>query len=146
MTTIILCIGNPDHGDDAIAPHLATHHPPIPDTIFLNAGTTPENTTATIKRHHPTRLILLDAAAMNQPPGTLKRIPPTKTQTLTPSTHGLPLSFLIDYLTPTIPTIILIGIQPKTLQGPLSTEAKTALATFLRLLKENKIDEIPLLL
>jgi hydrogenase 3 maturation protease len=143
--TLVLCIGNPDHGDDAIGPWTANHHPTIPDTIFLNAKTTPENTTATIKHHHPTHLILLDAATMNQPPGTLRRIPPDKTQTLTPSTHGLPLSLLIDYLKPTIPTITLIGIQPKTLQGPLSPEAKKAAETFLQLLRDNKIYEIPCL-
>jgi hydrogenase 3 maturation protease len=144
-TTLILCIGNRDHGDDTIGPYIADHAPHLPDTIFLDAGTTPENTTATIKRHHPTRLILIDAATMDLPPGTIRRIPPTKIQTLCASTHGLSLSLLIDYLIPTIPDITLIGIQPKTLTGPLSPEAKAAADTVLRLLRQHKIEEIPYL-
>ncbi len=144
-TTLILCIGTTDHGDDAIAPWTAAHAPQLPHTVFLDAGPHPERTTAAIKRHHPTHLILLDAADMHQPPGTLRRIPTDKIQTLNISTHTLPLSLLIDYLTPTTPTITLIGIQPKTLHGPPSPEATTAAQTFLRLLKEHKIEEIPLL-
>ncbi len=143
MTTLVLCIGNRGNGDDGIGPWIADHAPPIPDTVFLDAGVTPENSTAAIKRHNPTRLILIDAAAMDLPPGTLRRIPPGNIQSFSVSTHGLPLSLLIDYLIPTIPDITMIGIQPKTLHGPLSQEAKAAADTLLRLLRNNTIDDIP---
>jgi len=145
-TTLILCIGNRERGDDAIAPYIADHAPTIPNTVFLDADTTPERTTATIKRHHPTHLIIIDAADMHQPPGTLRRIPPQKIQTLTISTHALPLTILYDYLIPLIPTITLIGIQPKTYQGPLSPEATSAAHTLITLLQKNKLVEIPPLL
>jgi len=144
-STVVLCIGNRDSGDDAIGPYIADHAPTLPDTIFIDADTTPERTTATIKRHHPTHLILIDAADMNQPPGTIRRIPPHKIQTLSISTHGLPLSLLVDYLTPTIPHITLIGIQPNTLTGPLSSVATTAATTLLDRLKRNTLEEIPIL-
>lgn len=144
--TIVLCIGNPDGGDDGIGPYLAKRL--LQQRSFdlvIDAGTTPENYTAVIKREKPETLLLIDAAEMNLPAGTIRLIPKEKISTLHFSTHGIPLSLFIQYLEQDLHNILLIGIQPKTMNGPLSESVKKSGKQLLDILRKNHYDQIPLL-
>ena len=84
---LLLGIGNPRHGDDALGPLFARafRHP---HWLCINAATAPENFTGLIRRHHPDILLLLDAAEMNLPPGTLRRLDPATIQGRDFGTHA----------------------------------------------------------
>ncbi|RQD81088.1 MAG: hydrogenase 3 maturation endopeptidase HyCI [Methanocalculus sp. MSAO_Arc1] len=87
-----------------------------PGLIAWNGGTAPENFTAPIRRASPALLIIVDAARMGLPPGSIRSIPPEKIDDTSIGTHMLPLSHLINYLSPDIPDILFIGIEPKTIE------------------------------
>ncbi len=108
---LLLGIGNPRHGDDALGPVFARafRHP---DWRCLNAATAPENFTGLVRRLHPETLVLLDAADMGQPPGTLRRIDPDAIAAGDFGTHAGSLGQLARYLADCAGTIVILGIQP----------------------------------
>ena len=125
---IILGIGNQLGGDDAVGAFVARRinkklrknaptSPPTasdqPDMISIDAGTAPENYTSVIRKHRPALLILVDAADMGLPAGSIRIIPPDKIQTVSFSTHHMPLSTFFTYVREFCGQAYLIGIQPK---------------------------------
>ena len=144
MKTVVVCIGNPEGGDDAVGPYLAqqlTAHE-TENFIVINAETIPENYTGVIKEHHPDQLILIDAVNMHLPAGSLRKIPPNKIGSMHISTHGIPLSVFITYLQQYIPKILVLGIQPKTMQGTLSSEIQHTADRLVTLIIQHKINNI----
>lgn len=144
MDTLILCIGNPEGGDDGIGPYIAEQlKRKLPANTIIDCGTVPENYTGIIKRHHPNTLILIDAAEMNRPPGEIRIIPKEKLGIMHLSTHGIPLSVFIRYLEKEVPHITFIGIQPGTTQGTISGPVKQKAEILITLLQQKKIEQIP---
>jgi hydrogenase 3 maturation protease len=146
MDKLILCIGNQEGGDDGIGPYIA-HRLKIQSSVdmVIDAETTPENYTSVIKRHQPNTLIIIDAAEMNLPPGETRIIPKKKIGTMHLSTHAIPLSVFIEYMEKEVPSIIFIGIQPKTMQGAMSDPVKKSGDALITLFQEEKIEQIPVL-
>jgi hydrogenase 3 maturation protease len=145
-TTLIMCIGNRDGGDDSLGPYIADRmKKEQTNDIIIDCGTTPENYTAIVKQTKPHTLILIDAAEMKQPVGTIRTIPKEKIGTMHISTHGIPLSLLMTYLEKEIPTIIMIGIQPQHMSGPLSNIVKKNADKLIELLKKHRYETIPAL-
>ncbi len=143
-TTLLMCIGNRDGGDDAIGPYIADKmKKEQTNDIIIDCGTTPENYTATVKQQKPHTLILIDAAEINLPPGTIRTIPKEKIGTMHISTHGIPLSLLMTYLEKEVPTIVMIGIQPQRMSGPMSNIVKKNADTLIELLKKHTYEKIP---
>jgi hydrogenase 3 maturation protease len=146
MDTLILCIGNREGGDDGIGPYIADRlKSDSPHDMVLDGGTIPENYTRVIKQQKPKTLILIDAAEMNLPLGEIRIIPKEKLGTMHLSTHGIPLSMLIQYLEKEVPHIIFIGIQPETIQGKISNPVKKSGDALIDLLKKKKYEQIPVL-
>lgn len=108
---LLLGIGNPRHGDDALGPVFARafRHP---DWRCLNASTAPENFTGWIRRQHPDLLVLLDAADLGLPPGTLRRLDPDAIQSADFGTHAGSIGQLANYLSDAAGRIVILGIQP----------------------------------
>lgn len=146
MQTIILCIGNIEGGDDGIGPYIAKRLKvkSSQDMVF-DCGTIPENYTGIIKQHKPDTLILIDAAEMSLPLGEIRLIPREKLGTMHLSTHGIPLSILIQYLEKELPRILFIGIQPKTMHGPLSSVVKKSANHLIDILRKKQYDQIQVL-
>jgi hydrogenase 3 maturation protease len=143
---LIMCIGNQDGGDDGIGPYIADMMKKEPhNNTVLDCGTTPENYTAVIKRIKPKTLILIDAAEMNLPAGTIRIIPKEKLGTMHISTHGIPLSILITYLEKEVERIIVIGIQPMHIPGAMSSIVKKSGDHLIEILKTNRYNTIPVL-
>lgn len=116
---IILGIGNPLGGDDDIGPHVARRlqkkvkEVRRQDIIAIDAGPAPEGYTSVIRQHRPEQLILVDAADMGLPPGSVRLLPPDKIKTVSFSTHTMPLSALISYVQEFCGQVHVIGIQPE---------------------------------
>jgi hydrogenase 3 maturation protease len=110
---LLLGIGNPRHGDDALGPIFARafRHP---DWQCINTSTVPENYTGVVRRLHPEILVFLDAADMGTAPGTLRRLPPESIQMRDFGTHAPPLGQLAGFLSDCADEIIILGIQPET--------------------------------
>ena len=143
-TTLLMCIGNRDGGDDAIGPYIADRMKnETKDDMIIDCGTTPENYTAIVKQKKPDILLLIDAAEMNLSPGTIRTIPKEKIGTMHISTHGIPLSLLVTYLEKEVPTIIMIGIQPQRMSGPISNNVKKHANELIELLKTHRYETIP---
>lgn len=84
-----------------------------PDLFVIDAGVAPENFTSVIRRFAPETVLLIDAAQMGEPPGTIAWLDWRETSGMTAATHGLPPYMLAKYLSSEIGCeIYLIGIQP----------------------------------
>jgi hydrogenase 3 maturation protease len=144
--TLLLCIGNRHGGDDAIGPYIFDKiQQETTSMLAIDCGTTPENYTSKIKHHQPDTILLIDAVDMGLPPGEIRIIPDEKLGRMTISTHGIPLSVLMQYLTQEVHHILLIGIQPKHLSGPLSTTVQQSGDRLIEILKKNTYEQIPML-
>jgi hydrogenase 3 maturation protease len=137
---LLLGIGNPRHGDDALGPIFARafRHP---DWQCINTMTVPENYTGVVRRLHPEILVFLDAADMGAEPGTLRRLPPESIQMHDFGTHAPPLGQLATFLSDCAGEIIILGIQPETIRpgARLSAPVRTTLKTLGDALARNQI-------
>ena len=93
---IILGIGNPLGGDDAVGSYVARRlneklkEKSVPHEVTaIDAGPAPESYTSVIRRKQPEQLILVDAADMGLPPGSIRILPQDKIATLSFSTHRM---------------------------------------------------------
>lgn len=141
---ILLGVGNPLLSDDGvgcwIAEHFSLDNLSSDGWKVFCGETAPENFTAPIRRAEPALLVIVDAADMKLPPGTIRIIPPDQIDDRSIGTHMLPLSHLITYLSPDIPEIIFIGIQPATIEPGegLSPAVRKAAEALIEVLKKGE--------
>ena len=120
MREVLLGIGNTLNGDDGIGIYIAQRlnkylkgaKKGSKKVIVIDCGTTPENYTSIIRKHSPDTLILVDAADMGLSPGSYRIIPPEKIEVMHFSTHNIPLSIFISYVSEFCGEVVLIGVQP----------------------------------
>ena len=127
MKEMVLGIGNTLNGDDGIGVYVTENidkyfrkhrgakqagAETTREVIAINCGTAPENYTSVIRKHNPDMLILIDAADMGLSLGSYRIIPPEKIGVMHFSTHDIPLSLFISYVSELCGDIVLIGIQP----------------------------------
>jgi hydrogenase 3 maturation protease len=145
--TVVLCVGNREGGDDAVGPYIADKLKDYEseNLICIDAGIAPENFTDVVKKHHPKRLVIVDAIEMNRSPGEIFQVPPEKIGVMHISTHGIPLSVLIKYFNHYVGTIILIGIQPSKMSGNLTKIVKDAGEHFIQLIVSDTLEKILML-
>jgi hydrogenase 3 maturation protease len=159
--TMVLCIGNPLGGDDAVGPHLMDLltralgaagarrrgvKAPIPTGItVIDAGTAPESYTSVIRRRRPDLLILVDAADMALPAGTVRIIPADKIKTLFFSTHHMPLSTFISYVESFCGKVLLVGVQPEQTEtgAPISEVVRESAKKLAKAILEGRCGDIP---
>jgi len=144
MKRILLGVGNRLLGDDGIGPEVVRQVQGS-DWVAIDGGSAPENVIGLVAGEHPDLLVIVDAARMGLPPGTFRRLPLTATDRMLASTHGLPLSFLIDCLGGSASKIVLIGVDPedRMLAEGLSGAARAAVERLTHLLSEGRIEAIP---
>ena len=141
MDYLVMCIGNRDGGDDAVGPFIADKLKNT-DVEVIDCGTTPENYTSVVKKHSPKNLIIVDAVEMELDPGEIRIVTKEKIGVMTISTHGIPVSVLIDYLEQHVKNIIFIGIQPKTMSGEITDIVKKMANTLIDIIKNKEIAKI----
>jgi hydrogenase 3 maturation protease len=144
MEYLIMCIGNIDGGDDAIGPYIASKlkEKESDNFVVLDCGTIPENYTSVIKQHKPRNLVIIDAVEMGLKPGEIRIVAKEKIGVMHISTHGIPISVLIDYLEQYVENIIFVGIQPKTMSGEATATVKESGDKVVELIKSKKLEQI----
>jgi len=156
---ITLGIGNPLGGDDAVGSFVVrrvnekrqgkagAERPGASrqqDITAIDAGTAPENYTSIIRRNRPEQLILVDAADMGLSPGSIRLLSPEKIATLSFSTHSMPLSAFVSYVSEFCGQVYIIGIQPERtetgdrLSGPVRKSGERVVDLILN----DRLDEI----
>jgi len=116
---IILGIGNPLGGDDFVGSYVARKlndklkEARRQDIITIDTGPAPENYTSIIHKNKPEQLILIDAAHMELPPGSIRLLSPDRIVTVSFSTHSMPLSAFVSYVREFCGQVYIIGIQPE---------------------------------
>ena len=143
-----MCIGNREGGDDAIGPYIADQlkKEKIKDSLVLDCGTVPENFTSVVKKHSSENVVIIDAVEMELSPGEIRIVPKEKIGLMHISTHGIPLSVLINYLESFVKNVFLIGIQPKTMSGELTDTVKKSGDELIKIIKKEEIKEIKILI
>ena len=115
----LLGIGSRFRGDDAaglIVAEKVAESKGTPRLKVLLGETAPENMTGVIRKSKPTHIILVDAADFKKKPGTVRLVKPEEATGACFCTHQLPLQIMVDYLTKTMGSeVLIIGIQAKTL-------------------------------
>ena len=116
----IVGIGNVFRSDDAagvLVAHKLTESrflSNLDTVLIIDAGHAPENRTADLRRFAPEVILLIDAADMEEMPGSIRWIEMDEIEGMSASTHTLPLSMLAKYLTLELNCkIALLGIQPE---------------------------------
>jgi len=85
----------------------------LPGVQVFFAGTVPENITGPLRKFRPDHVLFLDAAEMEERPGTIAVIAPGLVRARLISTHTLPLSVVMEYIgKETGAGVTLLGIQP----------------------------------
>ncbi len=140
---LLMGIGNEMRGDDGIGVYVARNFKKEGWEVIV-AGQVPEDFTFDIKKLHPEKLVLVDAALMGLEPGAIRIVPVEKIPSVAFSTHGMPLSFFISYLREFVGEIVLIGIQPKIMEfgATISPEVMEAGEKLLRILQSGAEKEI----
>ena len=161
--TIVLGIGNRLGGDDAAGTCVVDMLNPalralsaerrrakalLPAEIMaIDAGTAPESFTSVIRQHRPDLLILVDAADMGLPPGSLRIIAPKKISVLSFSTHHIPVPMFISYIKEFCGKVLLVGVQPEQTEtgSGISKGVRKNVKRLAEAILEGRIAEIPLL-
>ncbi len=102
-------------------------HPPY---LLVEAGLAPENFAGTLRRFQPDLVVLIDAAEMGLPAGSLACLDWREASGWSASTHTLPLSVLSSYLVSELGCrVMILGIQPGQLamDQPLSQPVEMAI-------------------
>ena len=137
-----MCIGNREGGDDAVGPYVADKLIEKGFSNVIDCGTIPENYTSIVKQKAPEKLVIVDAVDMGLKPGEIRIVSKEKIGVMTISTHGIPISVLMNYLEQTIKEIIMIGIQPKTMSGEITENVKKSAINLVETIKNDEIDNI----
>jgi len=122
---LILGIGNHLRSDDA-AGSIVARKLKLLGFTSIDAEFMPENYIGVIRKHKPEKIIIVDTCTMALPPGSVRTIPLHKIHGGIVTTHSMPLSAVIQQLREITPKIMLIGIQPETIEvGDTVSEAVT---------------------
>lgn len=102
------------------------------DRLFvLDAGAAPENQTGALRVFKPDLVLMVDAAQMNESPGTVRWLDWRDTTGISASTHTLPPYMLATFITAEFGCeMALIGIQPASnlVDSPVSPVVSQAVA------------------
>ena len=149
---MVLGIGNSLAGDDGAGNYAvrllqmrleeAKNQGKTHDIIAIDAGTVPESYTSIIRRAKPELLVLVDAAEMALPPGSIRLVKPERLKSSAFSTHKMPLNILIDYIKEMCGRVVMVGIQPGEAGTGLSAVVQTAAERLAEMIWCGCIDEI----
>ncbi len=112
---VLVGVGNPIRGDDAVGPTIIEllESRPLENVLLLNTESVPEAFTGKVEEFNPTHVLLIDAANFKGEPGATKLITGEQIGGQAISTHSLPLNIFISYIEKSLDVfVLLLGIQP----------------------------------
>ena len=113
--TVILGVGNPLQGDDAIGPKLVDVLQGRIDATLINAGQVPENYMSAIKAAQPEIVLIIVALELGAEPGYIVMLDVDRLRAIENFTCNPGLAFLAMMIQDgTDSEVILVGIQPQT--------------------------------
>jgi len=150
---LVLGVGNPMKGDDGIGPYVAERvsalyacctAPGVAVVSAIDCGTVPENFTSAIRRLQPQLIVIVDAAQMGLQTGEYRIIAADRVGNLGLSTHSMPLSLFMTYVKGFAGAIVLIGVQPCSMDfgAGLSAAVRQAGDALAQLLANDRIGDI----
>jgi hydrogenase 3 maturation protease len=112
---VILGVGNPLQGDDAIGPKLVDLLQGRIDATLINGGQVPENYMSSIQAAQPEVVLIIVALELGAEPGCLVLLDVDRLRAIENFTRNPGLAFLALMIQDgTGAEVILVGIQPKT--------------------------------
>lgn len=122
----ILGIGSELMGDDAVGVYFVNrfNEARVDEDVSSSSyeakafygGSAPESMTGEIRKFNPSHLLIIDAANLNQKPGTIELVNSENIEGVSFSTHRLPTRIFMDYLVKSIGCeVLILGIQPKSM-------------------------------
>ncbi|HPV07090.1 MAG TPA: hydrogenase 3 maturation endopeptidase HyCI [Aggregatilineales bacterium] len=117
LRVAVVGVGQVLNGDDAAGVAVAQALQPLADEherlLVIDAGPAPENVTGALRRFSPDFILFVDAAQMEEPPGTVRWLEWEEISGVSASTHTLPLHMVAAYLQTELGAeVALLGIQP----------------------------------
>jgi len=97
--------------------------------VIYDTGPSPESFAGPLRRFRPDIVILVDAAELGEPPGTVRVFNWDTAEGMSASTHGMPPTLMAKYLVAELGCeVALVGIQPGHLEfdSPISDEVRLA--------------------
>ena len=142
---VLLTVGNGMMGDDGAGALLAElfREQPLENWTVLNGGSAPENVLHRMRTLDAERVLIVDAADMDLPPGSVRLLPADRLDDpFLITTHTLPLTFLIESLRESVSTVELLGIQPGVVAFgfPISEDVRKAVEQVYADLKNGAMD------
>jgi hydrogenase 3 maturation protease len=137
LNTAILGIGNELNGDDAAGVQVIRRLKAQLDAggqgrahlLLIEAGLAPESFSGPLRRFRAELVLMIDAAAMSEEPGSVGLLDWHDTTGFGPSTHLQPPSTLAEFLCQELGChVVLVGIQPGQMEfgAPLSGAVERA--------------------
>ncbi len=127
---VILGIGNPFKGDDAVGIAFVDKIENLNNFDCINTGLFPENYTGEIISKKPDTLLIVDAVNINGNPGDVALLQPEQLNDKNFDSHRTSISLFVKYLKNFIDdNIYILGIQPKIISfgNQLSEEVKESI-------------------
>lgn len=117
----VLCIGNPDRGDDGFGPAVAALLGGDLACPVLNCGMTPENDLPKVAEAQPGVVLMVDAVHLDAEVGAVGLLRPDELAGGGLSTHAASLSVAAEYLRQSCGArVLVLGTQP----GNVSMQAR----------------------
>lgn len=143
---VVLGVGNPLRRDDFIGVDVVRGlRKKVSEKVrLIECETVPESFIEPITEFKPTHVLIVDAALLNLPPGSIRLVEPDEIKGIAVSTHALPLRILCDYIMEeTGAKVALLAIQPEeTVFGEGLTEKLKSTSENLKALLVNLLSSI----
>lgn len=111
---VIVSIGNPLRGDDAIGSYIAKEITNKINAIVIDCEDSPERYLGEILQNNPDTVIFIDALEMKAEPGSIIFLEAEDLNRIEVSTHRTALKLCADYISKNLNSrIIIVGIQPE---------------------------------
>jgi hydrogenase 3 maturation protease len=144
MSRMVIGVGNRLSRDDGAGPAVAQRLSDS-DWMAVDCGTALENAVGLANRVSPDLLVIVDAARMGTPVGSVRRIAMGGNQQMLVTTHGLPLPFVLSRIQAAVGRVEVIGIEPEDLSWGegLSSSVEDAVRCLVSMLRGGSLDSIP---
>jgi len=110
---VLLAVGNPMRGDDALGPTLADRLQGKVSATIVDAGEVPENYVGVVAAAQPEVVVIVDAADFGAAAGDAAIVAPDDLTGPKFSTHNAGLSLFVRFLQSENPAeVVVIGVQP----------------------------------